>query len=144
MKIVIQRVRNAAVIVREKEEAAIRKGLLLLIGIDRFDAEETIQQAAEKILKMRIFEDKDGKMNRSVLDIDGEVLLVPNFTLSADTEKGNRPGFGKAAPPDEAEKIFDKMVSSFSKEVKAEKGIFGANMQIELLNEGPVTFTLEL
>lgn len=108
MKIVIQRVQNASVNVCDKKKGSIQNGLLLLVGIDRMDTEETLQQAVQKVLKFRIFEDDEGKMNRSVLDVKGELLIVPNFTLSANTEKGNRPSFNKAAPPGEAEKLFDK------------------------------------
>ncbi len=144
MKIVIQRVRKASVNVREKEETSIKSGLLLLVGIDETDTQETVKQAVQKVLKFRIFEDENGKMNYSVSDMKDEILLVPNFTLSAETEKGNRPSFGKAAPPDRAEKLFNRMAALLGKEIAVQTGIFGAHMEVELLNDGPVTFILEI
>ncbi len=144
MKIVLQRVREASVIVREKEVASVKKGLLLLVGIDENDIEETLQQATEKVLKLRIFEDENGKMNRSVLDVKGEVLLIPNFTLCADTEKGNRPSFAKAAPPADAKVLFEKLAACFDEKIATQTGIFGAHMEVKLLNDGPVTFTFKI
>lgn len=143
MKIVAQRVRQTTVIVREKKIAAIEKGLLLLVGIDSGDTEETVRRMVNKVLKLRIFSDNEGKMNHSVLDIMGEILLVPNFTLSANTEKGNRPSFVQAAKPDIAKRLFDIMTESFSKKIATQMGEFGADMQINLQNDGPVTFILE-
>ncbi|HLR76471.1 MAG TPA: D-aminoacyl-tRNA deacylase [Balneolaceae bacterium] len=143
MKIVIQRVRQTSVIVREKKIASIRRGLLLLVGIDESDTEETVHSMVNKVLKFRIFSDNQGKMNHSVLDIGGEILLVPNFTLSATTQNGNRPSFAKAAPPGKAEMLFDKMYSEFSKSIETQKGQFGADMDVKLLNDGPVTFILQ-
>lgn len=144
MVIVIQRVQNATVNVRDKEQACIENGLMLLVGLDKTDTQETLRQAVQKILKIRIFEDDDGKMNHSIIDVEGELLVVPNFTLSADTENGNRPSFHQAAPPDQAEELFDQMADLFDQEVSTQKGVFGAYMEVNLLNDGPVTFTLKI
>lgn len=143
MKIVLQRVSQASVQVGEKSIAKIGQGLMLLVGIDSGDSEETVNRMVSKLIKFRIFSDDKGKMNLSVKDINGEILVVPNFTLSADTESGNRPSFIKAAPPNEARKLFNLMTKEFSKKVETQTGEFGANMAVKLLNDGPVTFILQ-
>ncbi len=145
MKIVIQRVQNAAVFVHEKKEAAIKKGLLLLVGIDETDSEKTVYRAVKKVLNLRIFEDEEGKMNKSVRKIGGEILAVPNFTLTANTEKGNRPSFTNAASPVKAKKLYKMMIEQFGNDtnITVETGKFGAHMKVKLLNDGPATFIIE-
>lgn len=145
MKIVIQRVQNASVFVRKKKEASIKKGLLLLVGIDETDSERTIHWAVKKVLNMRIFEDEVGKMNESVSKTGGEILIVPNFTLSANTTKGNRPSFRSAASPEKARKLYKIMIDHFSNDtnITIETGKFGSHMEVRLLNDGPATFILE-
>lgn len=145
MKVVIQRVRNAAVSVREEKAGSISKGLMVLVGIKRGDTNEDMEWMANKILKMRIFEDDEGKMNRSVSDIKGDILLVPNFTLYADASKGNRPGFGKAEAPGKAQKRYHYFVEKMKEKtnLKIETGEFGAEMAVQLTNDGPVTIVLK-
>lgn len=144
MKIVLQRVSSASVKVDSNIVGSIQNGLLLLIGFSSTDTEETILPTIEKIVKLRIFSDVEGKMNKSVLDVNGSVLLVSQFTLYADTKKGNRPSFIEAARPEQAIPLYEFFIAEMSKRVsKVEKGIFGADMKVELLNDGPVTIVLE-
>lgn len=145
MKVVIQRVRNAAVSVREEKVGSIEEGLMVLVGIKRGDTNEDIEWMVNKLLKMRIFEDEEGKMNRSVSDIEGDILLVPNFTLYADASKGNRPGFGKAEAPGKAQKRYNYFVETMKEQtsLKVQTGEFGAEMEVQLTNKGPVTIVLE-
>lgn len=145
MKIVIQRVSKASVIVQKKEIGSIEKGLLLLVGIKKGDSEEEVDWLVKKILRMRIFEDEEGKMNRSVMDVGGSILLVPNFTLYADATQGNRPGFSGAERPGKAEKLYTSMIESMKEQtsLKVANGAFGANMDVKLTNDGPVTIILE-
>ena len=142
MKVVVQRVSQAKVLVGENLVAKIGQGLLLLVGIENKDQGQE-KKMAEKILKLRIFSNQEDKMNLSVLDVRGEILAIPQFTLLADTE-GNRPYFGNAAQPKTAKPIFDFFISELKKSnLKVESGIFGAKMEIELINSGPVTIILE-
>lgn len=150
MKIVIQRVSQAKVKVNNKVVGKINKGLLLLVGIENppSPAESACfgeaRKIAEKILKLRIFGDKDDKMNLSVQDIKGEILVIPQFTLLADTAQGNRPYFGNAAPPEVAKPIFEQFIGELQKSgLKVELGVFGAKMEVELVNNGPVTIMLD-
>lgn len=143
MKVVLQKVNRAAVIVREKKIASIERGLLLLVGFVKADTKKQVRQMVKKVLKFRIFEDENNKMNYSVLEVKGEILLVPNFTLCADTEKGNRPSFAKAAAPDKADQLFNSMAKQFGEEIAVQTGAFGAHMEVGLHNDGPVTFILE-
>ena len=144
MRALIQRVSSAAVRVADKEVAAIRRGLVILLGIGHRDTEEQAQYLTEKIANLRVFEDEAGKMNLSLLDIDGEALVVSQFTLYADTSKGRRPAFVDAAAPE----IAAPMVMRFA-ELLAAKGVttktgeFGAHMLVEINNDGPVTIWLE-
>jgi D-tyrosyl-tRNA(Tyr) deacylase len=144
MRALIQRVSSAAVWVADKEVAAIRRGLVILLGIGHRDTEEQAQYLTEKIANLRVFEDEAGKMNLSLLDIDGEALVVSQFTLYADTAKGRRPAFVDAAAPE----IAAPMVMRFA-ELLAAKGVttktgeFGAHMLVEINNDGPVTIWLE-
>ena len=144
MKIVLQRVAQASVRVGGKDIAAISRGLLVLFGAEKNDTEEKVIFLAEKILNLRIFSDEKGKMNLSCLDISGEVLVVSQFTLAGDCSKGRRPGFDNAAPPDEASSLYQNFIHQVSRSgLKVASGEFGADMQVELINDGPVTFTLE-
>ncbi len=145
MRAVIQRVSRASVIVEGALISKINIGMLVLIGIEELDQWADIQWLSRKIANLRIFDDADGIMNRSVLDIDGEVLIVSQFTLHASTKKGNRPSYIKAAKPDIANQMYAQFVGQMEKELqkKVGVGIFGANMQVELVNNGPVTILID-
>jgi len=143
MKVVLQRVTQAKVNVNKKIVGEIGLGLVLLVGIEDGDRAR-VREIAKKILNLRIFNDQNSKMNLSVLDIKGEILVVPQFTLLANTKQGNRPYYGNAAGPEIAKPIFDKFVDELKKsKLKVETGIFGAKMQVTLLNDGPITIWLE-
>lgn len=140
----IQRVSRASVTVDDKAIGRIDRGLLALIGVHRDDTPADIDRLAERILGYRVFPDTAGRMNQSVRDIGGGLLLVPQFTLAADTKKGTRASFTQAAAPDMASDYFEILVETTRKSLKTvETGRFGANMQVELINDGPVTFWLE-
>lgn len=145
MKAVIQRVTHASVTVDNKMISSIENGLLILIGVGHGDSEENADYLARKIAAMRIFEDENEKLNLSVKDIDGSILVVSQFTLYADCRHGNRPGFTDAAAPLEADRLYQYFCSQLRKEGVKEvaTGEFGANMAVELLNSGPVTIILE-
>jgi D-aminoacyl-tRNA deacylase len=144
MRALLQRVTRASVAVDGRTVGEIRHGLLILLGIGHGDGEFQIKTMTEKIVHLRIFEDDEGKMNRSLLDIGGQALVVSQFTLYADARKGRRPGYTDAAPPALAEPLVERFkvaVESFG--VKVVGGVFGAYMQVELLNDGPVTLWLD-
>ena len=144
MKIILQRVTRASVVIKGERIAAISKGLLVLFGVEKNDDEEKVKFLAEKTLNLRVFPDAKGKMNLSCIDICGEILVVSQFTLAGDCSKGRRPGFDNAAPPDVAQLLYQKFVQQISKSrLKIATGKFGVDMQVELINDGPVTFTLE-
>ncbi len=146
MRAVIQRVKNAKVEVEGEIVGSISKGLLVLLGVKKGDTEDDGIWIAEKIVNLRIFEDDAGKMNKSLLDIGGELLLVSQFTLLGDARKGRRPSFSDAAPPEEAEKLFEFVVRYLSQRynnLKIETGVFGAMMDVHLVNWGPVTILLD-
>lgn len=144
MKVVIQRVSEASVTVGGQIVGAISNGLLLLIGIDEQDDEKDANWLVQKILNLRIFSDAEGKMNLSVQDIQGEILCISQFTLIAEYKKGNRPGFSKAAKPEQAIPLFEYFKNEISKSgLKTESGIFGADMKVSLLNDGPVTIVMD-
>ena len=145
MRIVLQRVSQASVDVDEKRIANIGQGLLLLVGIASEDSTVDLGKTAKKIIDLRIFEDDEGKMNRSLRDIGGAVLAVSQFTLYADISKGRRPSFVHAAPPEFAEPLFDSFVDALRLEgVDVQTGRFGAKMAVRLENDGPVTLPLEV
>ena len=144
MKLLIQRVQNAEVSVNEKIVGKIGKGFLVLCGITHNDTEQEADYLAKKLCNLRVFEDENKKMNLSVKDVNGELLIVSQFTLYADCSSGNRPSFTNAAKPDEANKLYEYFIKKCkSYDLKVETGIFGANMQISLINDGPVTIMLE-
>lgn len=141
----IQRVTESRVLVDGTATGAIGRGILALIGVQKGDAEDQARRLVERVLGYRIFADAAGKMNRSLVDMAGGLLLVPQFTLAADTGKGARPSFSSAAPPAEGERLFDFLVK-FARTLYApvEIGRFGADMQVHIVNDGPVTFWLEV
>ena len=144
MRIVLQRVAHASVTVDEKVIGKIQRGFLLLVGVTHDDAMEDMEYLVRKIVQMRIFEDEEGKLNRSIQDIGGEILSVSQFTLYAETKKGNRPSFSKAAPGDVAIEMFEQFNGLLRKTgIPVETGQFGADMKVELLNDGPVTILLD-
>lgn len=145
MRTVIQRVKYASVTIDGNLKSKIGKGLLILVGIEDRDTQEDIDWLCKKICALRIFDDENGVMNRSVTDINGEILVVSQFTLHASTKKGNRPSYIKASKPDFAipmyEKFCDEMSINLGKQVQT--GTFGADMKVELLNDGPVTILID-
>ena len=143
MRIVLQRVLKASVTIDSQTKAAIGSGLLLLVGIGPADTQKDLDYAVRKIVNMRIFSDADGKMNLSVQDIKGSILSVSQFTLFADTKKGNRPAFTKAAQPDLANDFYERFNKQLAQHVPVETGAFGADMQVSLVNDGPVTIILD-
>ncbi len=145
MRVVIQRVKNASVRVDEQVVGAIDHGLLLLLGITQEDNTEDIEWLCRKIVQMRIFGDENDLMNKSLLDIDGEILVISQFTLHASTKKGNRPSFISAARPEQAIPLYEQFISVIQDYVpkKVQTGIFGADMKVNLLNDGPVTITMD-
>lgn len=145
MRIVVQRVKNAKVTVDGSVTGQITRGLLLLVGIHADDTPEQMQWLCDKVLKLRIFEDEEGKMNRSVSDVGGGLLVVSQFTLYGNVQKGTRPSFIEAARPEKAEPLYNAMTEYFRShsDLKVQEGIFGAEMDVELINDGPVTIILE-
>ncbi|SHG43942.1 D-tyrosyl-tRNA(Tyr) deacylase [Fodinibius roseus] len=145
MKIVLQRVSEASVFVDKEQIGHISHGLLLLVGVHEEDEEEQMQWLADKILKLRVFNDEEGKMNWSVKDVEGEILVVPQFTLYGDYEQGNRPSYFEAAGPQKAEKLYEKMIRYLKVHsgLNIETGRFGAYMDVRIRNDGPVTLVLE-
>jgi D-tyrosyl-tRNA(Tyr) deacylase len=145
LKIVLQRVSSASVTIEKKTVADIQKGLLILIGIEAADLQEDIDWLVGKITKIRIFEDENQVMNLSVKDIGGDIITVSQFTLHANTKKGNRPSYIKAAKPDVAIPLYESFVQHLEKELgkKIQTGVFGADMKVSLLNDGPVTIIID-
>ena len=145
MRALIQRVTSASVKVDEKIVGKIGKGFLIFLGVYEEDTEEKIEKLTKKIINLRIFNDENDKMNLSIKDIKGEILLISQFTLCADTKKGNRPSFVSAKNPKDANMIYEKTIENIKNEnIVVEKGIFGADMKVELLNDGPVTILLDI
>lgn len=145
MRVVIQRVKGASVTIDGQIKSAITEGLLILVGVEDIDTDEDIKWLAAKIANLRIFGDENGLMNRSVIDIQGEMLVVSQFTLHASTKKGNRPSFLKAAKPDFAVPMYERFVVELKKisQLKVLTGEFGADMKVALLNDGPVTIVMD-
>ena len=143
MKIVVQRVKKAHVSIEGQIHGQIKPGLLLLVGVGPEDQQEDLDYAVRKLVNMRIFSDDQDKMNLSVMDVQGEILSISQFTLFADTKKGNRPAFTGAAKPDMVESFYQDFNQELAKEVPVETGVFGADMQVELVNDGPVTIILD-
>jgi D-aminoacyl-tRNA deacylase len=145
MRAVIQRVSKASVKVDGTISGQIEKGLLVLLGIEDADGKEDIEWLSSKICQLRIFDDKEGVMNLSVKDVNGSILLVSQFTLHASTKKGNRPSYIKASKPEIAIPIYEQMLVQLELDLgkKVETGIFGADMKVELLNDGPVTIVID-
>ena len=145
MRVVIQRVSKASVTINENVKSKIGKGLLILLGIESADSHEDIEWLSGKICRLRIFSDEHGAMNLSIKDVDGDVIVVSQFTLHANTKKGNRPSFIKAAKPEVAIPLYEKFVFQMEKDLEKNvlTGDFGAMMQVELINDGPVTITID-
>ena len=141
----LQRVRWARIVVSGAQIAAIGPGLLVLVGVERGDSVAGAERLAERLVAYRVFADEAGRMNRSLVDVEGELLLVPQFTLAADTNHGNRPGFEPAAAPAEAQRLFEHLASAARVVCpRVQTGLFGADMEVELVNSGPVTFSLRV
>jgi D-aminoacyl-tRNA deacylase len=145
VRTVVQRAGEASVTIGGAVHSSIGAGLLVLAGISREDTEADLAWMSRKIPNLRIFEDDEGKMNRSLKDMGGALLVVSQFTLYADASRGNRPGFSESAPPEVAKALFDRFVESIRREAgcPVETGVFGADMQVSLINDGPVTIILE-
>lgn len=144
MKALLQKVKTASVRIENKKYSSIDSGLLIFLGVEKSDEKINADQLAEKILKFRIFEDENQKMNLSVKDISGNILIVSQFTLCADCRKGTRPSFDNSAPPDKAIQLYEYFINLMKNSgLKIQTGKFGADMQIEIINAGPVTFMLE-
>lgn len=145
MRIVIQRVSEASVTVEGAVTGAIQKGILVLVGIEDADTDEDITWLCNKIVNLRIFDDAEGVMNLGIKEVDGDILLVSQFTLHASTKKGNRPSYIKASKPDIAIPMYGKMIRQLETELgkKIQTGVFGADMKVRLLNDGPVTILID-
>lgn len=145
MKVLIQRVRQASVTVDEEVVGGIDRGLLVFLGVEQGDGEAQASRLADRVLAYRVFPDASGKMNRSVCDVGGGLLVVSQFTLAADTDSGNRPSFTPAAAPDVARSLYEHFVAAARKRcARVETGCFAADMQVSLVNDGPVTFLLRM
>lgn len=145
MRILVQRVKKASVTINNTIKSEIKIGLLVFVGIEDNDNQEDIDWISNKIVNLRIFDDENGVMNLSLLDIDAEILVVSQFTLHASTKKGNRPSYIKASKPDIAIPLYEKLCTTLQKHIKKDiqTGVFGADMQVELINDGPVTIWMD-
>ena len=145
MRVVVQRVSKASVTVDNKIVSSIKKGLLILLGITQNDTQKDIDWLCKKIVNLRIFNDENGIMNKSILNIDGNAIVVSQFTLHASTKKGNRPSYLNAAKPEISIPLYEKFIQQLEKELvkKIGTGIFGADMKVELLNDGPITIIID-
>ncbi|MCX8020649.1 MAG: D-aminoacyl-tRNA deacylase [Chitinophagaceae bacterium] len=145
MRVVIQRVSEASVSIQQQQHACIGKGLLVLLGIEEADTAEDVEWLSKKIISLRIFDDENGVMNLSVKECGGEILLVSQFTLHASTRKGNRPSYIRAARPEKAIPLYEKMIEALSQllEKPVQTGVFGADMKVSLINDGPVTIWID-
>lgn len=145
MRVVIQRVSNASVEINGSVKSSISKGLMILVGIEEADTKTDAEWLCSKIVNLRIFDDENGVMNRSVMDVSGEILVVSQFTLHASTKKGNRPSYIKAARPEQAIPLYEYFCSILEENTKKQvkTGVFGADMQVSLINNGPVTIIID-
>lgn len=143
MKLVVQRVYNASVDVNNETVGKIEKGYMVLVGIKENDTKEQADYLVKKLINLRIFEDENGKMNLNIKDVQGELLLISQFTLYADTSNGNRPSFTNAEKPEKANELYEYFCNKCNEQIHVEKGIFGEHMEISLKNNGPVTIILE-
>jgi D-tyrosyl-tRNA(Tyr) deacylase len=145
MRVVIQRVKQASVEINGNVHSAIGKGFLILVGVDEVDEDEDIQYIASKVAALRIFQDEEGKMNKNVIEVGGECLVVSQFTLFASTKKGNRPSFMRSAKPERAVEMYAKFVHELQNKIgmPIQTGEFGADMAVALINDGPVTITMD-
>lgn len=145
MRLILQRVKSASVEVAHEKVAAIDHGLLVLVGIEKGDGMDQVIRAADKLVSLRIFEDDQGRMNLDTITVEGAILLVSQFTLAGSLAKGRRPSFDRAAPPAQAEPLVGALAARLSDSgIRVETGRFGAHMEVELINDGPVTFVLDL
>lgn len=144
MKVLIQRVKKASVTIDGNVHSAIDNGILALVGIEKGDGIEQVEKLAKKIVNLRIFPDEQDKMNLSLVDTEGEMLIVSQFTLCGDCKKGTRPSFDRSAPPETANQLYERFIQEVQNHgIKTGTGVFGAMMDVELVNDGPVTFMLE-
>lgn len=145
MRVVIQRVSHASVTINQVVKSAIKEGFMILLGIEEADGEEDIDWLCKKIVALRVFDDENGVMNKSILDVNGEILLISQFTLMAATKKGNRPSYIKAARPETSIPLYEQFCKKLSQNLGKEIGTgeFGADMKVELLNNGPVTICMD-
>jgi D-tyrosyl-tRNA(Tyr) deacylase len=143
MRVVIQRSKNANVIINNKIYNEIEKGIVLFVCFESTDTEADIDYMVKKVTNLRIFDDEDGIMNKSIKDIEGEILSISQFTLLADVKKGNRPSYIKAMRPDEATKLYDIFNEKLNKEIPTKTGIFGSDMTINIANDGPITIIID-
>ena len=144
MKVLVQRVLSSSIVIKEEKVASIGRGTLCLIGFEKGDSLDLCLKLLKRVVAYRMFSDNEGKMNLSLKDIEGDILLVPQVTLAINTRKGNRPSFSTSASPDESRNLFEKIKIDFKKIFNSyQTGVFGEDMQIELINEGPVTFMFE-
>ena len=145
MKVVIQRVSDARVKVNDKIISEIKLGFLVLLGVEKSDSQTDVNWLVSKISNLRVFSDDELKMNLSIKDVKGEIIVVSQFTLHAKTKKGNRPSYTKAASPEQAEQLYEEFISLLKNEseVNVQSGVFGANMQVDIVNDGPVTIIID-
>jgi len=144
MKLVVQRVLRSSVSVNDEVIGEIGRGLMILFGAEKGDKDEPVNALADKVLNLRIFADDQGKMNRSCLDIAGEILVMSQFTLAGDCSRGRRPGFDNAALPEKAKRLYQNFIKKLAEsKLNIQEGRFGADMQVDIVNDGPVTFILE-
>ncbi len=143
MKVVVQRCKNSSVEVDGKLISKIDKGLMVLVGFTHDDTKKDMEYLVNKVVNLRVFEDENGVMNKSVIDEDGEILCVSQFTLYGDASKGNRPSYINAMRPEEATKMYDEYCEMLNEKVPTKKGVFGADMKVSLINDGPVTIIIE-